>query len=45
MKNYTYVSDYAVVVIHANTEEEAHKELINTVKNPGNFGLESEEEI
>lgn len=45
MKNYTYVSDYAVVIIHADTEEEADKGLKNIVKNPGNFGLESEEVI
>ena len=45
MKNYTYVSDYAVVIIHANTEKEADDEIRQTVKHPDRFNLESEEEI
>lgn len=45
MKNYTYVSNYAVIIIHANTEKEADDELIKTVKHPDRFNLESEEEI
>lgn len=45
MKNYTYVSDYAVVIIHADTERKANNELEDTVKFPGRFRLESKEEI
>lgn len=40
MKNHAYVTDNAVVIIHAETEEEAFEILKGTVVNPEKFRYE-----
>lgn len=45
LKNYTFVSDYAVVIITDTTENKANKTLKETVVFPDSFRLEGWEVI